>query len=144
MAGCRHGGYGVGVRSDITVIGDDPLVDGMTISVRMRRDFVVTDAARLMATARRIYLDLNAQATPDEAAMNITCAADALFMILEADDQWSEATEARLAARDADGLRTQGGCAQFVPHEPRPLSVGGYNCFRDEDLFALPPKRPRR
>src|SRR5262245_20579265 len=85
LAGASPDGYGVGVSGDITVTGDDPLVDGMTISVRMRRDFVVTDAARLMATARRIYLDLNPQATPDEAAAQVTCAADALFMILEAD-----------------------------------------------------------
>ena len=57
----------------------------MTISVRMRRDFVVTDAARLMATARRIYLDLNPQATPDEAAAQVTCAADAMFALPPSD-----------------------------------------------------------
>jgi hypothetical protein len=39
---------------DIEVIGDDPLVDGMTLSVRLRHDFTVTDTGRLLATARRL------------------------------------------------------------------------------------------
>jgi hypothetical protein len=34
--------------------GDDPLVDGMHISLRMRLDFVVTDAGRFLTAARRV------------------------------------------------------------------------------------------
>jgi len=35
------------------VTGDDPLVNGMRIAVRLRRDFVVTDAERLLVSDLR-------------------------------------------------------------------------------------------
>ena len=44
--------YTVSVMKDDGVVGDEPLADGMHIAVRVRRDFTVTDAGRLLAAAR--------------------------------------------------------------------------------------------
>jgi hypothetical protein len=42
-----------------TITGEEPLADGMHLVIRLRRDFTVTDAARLMAVARAAYIELN-------------------------------------------------------------------------------------
>jgi hypothetical protein len=63
------------------IIGGEPLADGMHIVVRLRRDFTVTSASRLLAAARAAYLQLNPGATADEAATMVTSAADAIFAI---------------------------------------------------------------
>lgn len=128
--------YRVGVSSDGTVIGDDPLADGMNVSVRFRRDFVVTDAARLLATARGVFLELNPTATPDDADAAVASTADAIFTILERDGLIGDAVDARLAAREADGLGLAGWQAQLIPNEPEPLRPG-QSCLRG-DVFALP------
>jgi hypothetical protein len=67
--------YRVGVVGDDDVIGDDPLVNGMSLSVRLRRDFTVTDADRLLTTARRTYRELNPGASAEEAGEMVSCAA---------------------------------------------------------------------
>jgi hypothetical protein len=108
--------------------GDEPLTDGLALSVRIRRDFTVSDAARLLATARR--LDRGAE---------VTSAADALFVILEEAGLLGDATDARLAKHAANGLTVGGWRAEIIVGEPDPLAPGPLsNCLRD-DVFALPP-----
>ncbi|WP_327000195.1 hypothetical protein OHA72_34340 [Dactylosporangium sp. NBC_01737] len=121
-----------------SVIGGDPLRDGMHLSLRYRRDFVVTDAARLLAAARRVFLELNPDAAPQDADVAVTCAADAIFTILEGAGLFGDALESRLAAHEADGLRAGGSRAQVVIDEPDPLRAG-WDCFRTGDVYALPP-----
>jgi hypothetical protein len=122
--------------ADITVDAD-PLVDGMAISVRYRRDFVVTDAARLLDAARAAFRELDPEATPEDAAEVVTCAADAIFTILQRDGLIGDAIDARLAGREAEGLKVLGWSAQTVIDEPEPLRPG-HDCFRTGDVFALP------
>jgi hypothetical protein len=124
---------------DDAVIGDDPLANGMALSVRLRRDFTVTDADRLRATARRIYRELHPDTSADEACEMVMCAADALFVVLEQAGLLGDATDSRLAGHAADGLAVGGWRAQVVINEPDPLSPGPRsNCLRG-DVFALPP-----
>ncbi|MGI5183263.1 hypothetical protein ACQEVZ_44100 [Dactylosporangium sp. CA-152071] len=124
-------------EAQFSIDGDDPLRDGMHLSVRLRYDFTVTDAARLLAAARRLHLDLHPDATPEEAAAIVTCASDAIFTVLE-HAGLDEALEARLADHTADGLEAGGFRAQAVIDEPDPLPAG-WDCFRIGDVFALPP-----
>jgi hypothetical protein len=141
----RHGvrgglvGYRVEMADHDGVIGDDPLVDGMNLSVRLRQDFTVTDAGRLLAAARRIYRDLNPGTTADEAQAMVSCAADALFVILEHAGIIGEAFDDRLADYAAEGLEAGGNRAEVVPNEPWPLSSPRGDCLRTGDVFALPP-----
>jgi len=129
--------YRVGVGDDIMVIGDEPLVDGMNISLRYRRDFVVTDAARLLDAARSVFCELNPQASPDDAAAAVTCAADAIFTILERDGLVGDAIDARLAGRQPEGIEVLGWRAQVIVNEPAPLRPSR-DCLRTDDVFALP------
>jgi hypothetical protein len=124
---------------DVEVIGDDPLVDGMTLSLRLRRDFTVTDASRLLTTARRLYLELNQDSSADEAVEMVTCAADALFVLLEHAGVLGAVADGLLAGHAANGLAVEGQVAQVVLNEPYPLSPHRRgNCLRGGDLFALP------
>src|SRR5215467_1491032 len=116
--------------AEVVVLGDEPLNDGMRVSVRFRRDFIVVDADRVLAAARRAYLTLHTQATPDDAARGVTCAADAVFTLLETDGLLGDAVDARLAARADDGLQVAGWVAEFVGPEMNPLVAGGCaNCL---------------
>ena len=49
----RHDGLGKTYRVGVSieVVGDDPLVDGMRVAVRLRRDFVVADSEHLLEGA---------------------------------------------------------------------------------------------
>ncbi|GAA3248536.1 hypothetical protein ACFO1B_39510 [Dactylosporangium siamense] len=128
------------MADDDGVIGNDPLVDGMRLSVRLRRDFTVTDADRLLATARRAYCELNPGTSVDEANDMVTCAADALFVILEQAGLLGDAADERLAGHASNGLVTGGWRAQIVLNEPHPLSPRPRgDCLRGDDVFALPP-----
>jgi hypothetical protein len=121
------------------VLGDEPLRDGMKISVRIRRDFAITDADRVLTTARRLYLEMNPQVSPEDAAAAVRCAADALFVILEHHGVLGDSVDERLATEETSGLEPWGWAAQAVPNEPAPLLPGPRsNCLRDEDMFALP------
>jgi len=112
----------------------------MNVSLRYRRDFVVTDAARLLEAARQAYRELHPEASPEDAVAMVTGAADAIFTILERDGLLGEAIEARLAERERDGLQLGGSRAQVVFDDPAPL-LRGWDCFRTGDVFALPPGR---
>ncbi|BCY11589.1 hypothetical protein L3i22_066770 [Actinoplanes sp. L3-i22] len=121
------------------MLGDDPLVDGMRLSVRLRYDFSVTDAGRLLSAARRLYQELDPGASAGEAEAMVTCAADALFVVLEHAGLLGEAVDDRLAGYLGDGLDAGGSRAQVVPNEPWPLSARPRgDCFRTDDVFALP------
>lgn len=137
-------GFGTvwGVDDD-GVIGNDPLVDGMVMSVRLRRDFTVTNADRLLASARRMYRELNPGASAEEAQEMVTAAADVMFVILEHAGQLGDAVDDRLAGHTAGGLAIGGWRAQVVLNEARPLRPGPRgDCLRHDDVFALPPADP--
>ncbi|MCP3803200.1 hypothetical protein NLX83_28370 [Allokutzneria sp. A3M-2-11 16] len=126
----------------VFVEGDDPLVNGMSLSLRLRRDFTVTDADGLLAAARRIYRQLNPNTSAAEAAGMVTCAADALYVILEDAGLLGDTTENRLSDHAANGLAVGGWRAEVVINEPAPLAPGPRsNCLRD-DVFTLPPHSP--
>ena len=115
------------MADDDGYIGADRLVDGMRISLRMRRDFVVTDAARFLAAGRRAFMDLHPDVTEETAAEHVWCAADAVYAVLERDGFMSE--------QDADGLAGRGGRQQLTFNDPAPLSYPP-NCFEgDLDVF---------
>jgi hypothetical protein len=136
LATVGHRAYGVDVGDDITAVGDGLLVDGMTVSLRYRPDFVVTDAAGLLDAARRAFCELNPQASSVEAVASVTCAADAIYTILERDGLIGDAIDARLADHGPDGIEALGWRAEVVD-EPAPLRPG-WDCLRTGDVFALP------
>ncbi|GIE78824.1 hypothetical protein Aph02nite_47740 [Actinoplanes philippinensis] len=124
----------------------EPLADGMNLSLRLRRDFTVTDAARLLTAARRTYRDLNPDAGSDTADTMVTGAADALYVVLEHAGLIGDATDDRLATYRDDGLDPGGWRAEVVTGDPWPLAPGPLsNCVIPvDDLFALPPDRNSR
>ena len=125
------------VRMNIEVVGDDSLADGMQVAVRLRRDFVVTDAGRLLTVGRREYLRLNPGASAQDAAEAVNCAADVVFTLLEAAGLTGSAADATLAGYESDGLALGGQRAQVSFDDPWPLPVGP-DCI-ERDVFALPP-----
>ena len=132
--------YCAGVANDEGVIGNDPLVDGMRLSLRLRRDFTVTDADRLLATARRAYRGLNPGTSADEANEMVTCAADVLFVILEQAGLLGDTADDRLGDHASNGLATGGWRAKIVLNEPHPLSPRPRgDCLHGDDVYALPP-----
>lgn len=118
--------------------GDEPLANGMQIAVRIRHDFTVTDADRLLAAARRSYLELNPQASEADAAAAVTSAADAIFMILEHDGLIGDPPARGHADRQPDGLQPAGWRAQVTIGDPDPLPAGPDCLNADRDVFALP------
>jgi len=127
----------VSVMSHDDMAGDEPLADGMHIAVRVRRDFTVTDAGRLLAAARAAYVQASPGATAREAEALVTSAADAIFKILESSGLLGPAADRALALHAIHGLEPGGSRAQVTFNEPRCLPVGP-RCFEDGDVFALP------
>jgi hypothetical protein len=119
------------------IAGDEPLADGMHIAVRMRRDFTVTDAGRLLAAARAAYVQLNHGATAREAEAAVTSAADVIFTILETGRLLGPTADRALAGYAGHGLEPGGSLAQITLNESRRLPAGP-RCFEDGDVFALP------
>jgi hypothetical protein len=102
----------------------------MRVSKRLRRDFTVTDADRLLATARRTYRELNPDASAEEAREMAVNYAGLL----------GEAVDSRLAGYTVNGLAIGGWRAPVVLDGPDPLSpCARGNCLRGGDVFALPP-----
>jgi hypothetical protein len=120
----------------------DQLVDGMDLSIRLRRDFTVTDASRLLAAARRMYQELNPGSSTDDAEAMVSCAADAFYVILDHAGLIGDAVDDRLTAYRGDGLEVGGWRAEVVVNDPWPLSPGPLgNCAGPGDVFALPADR---
>jgi hypothetical protein len=120
----------------IEVVGDEPLVDGMRIAVRLRRDFAVADAEQLLAVGRQVYMRVNPGANEQEAAEAVTGAADVIFTLLEGAGLVGDVADAALATYESDGLAPGGWRAQVTIEDPWPLSVG-HDCV-ERDVFALP------
>jgi hypothetical protein len=130
---------------EITVVGDDPLVDGMRITLRLRRDFTVTDAQTLLAAAKRAYRELDPDATEERAAQMVTCAADAIYTLLERAGILGGAVDEVLAGYAPEGLDIGGQAAEVTFDEPFPLPLGRCRFGADRDVFALPADgRPSR
>jgi hypothetical protein len=120
---------------DSHLIGADPLVDGMRITLRLRRDFTVTDAAAVLAAGRRAYHDLNPDLDPQTVDEHVTCAADAVYALLDRDGVMSDHSTVGLASR---GFREQ-----LTFNDPLPLPNPPI-CFDGSiDYFALPPSEMR-
>jgi hypothetical protein len=105
------------------VVGDEPLVDGMNISVRIRT-VTVTDADRRLAEARHMYRELHQGTSADTAAVMVTCAADALYMVLEHAACSATWATADLPATSPTGWQSPGG-------EPKPSSTSRIRRGRD-------------
>jgi hypothetical protein len=118
--------------------GDKPITDGMHIAVRLRRDFTVTSAERLLRAARPAYVYLYPGTTDSEAESIVTTAAEAIFTTLERDGLLGDGVDGTLGARANDGLQVGGWRAQVTVDEPSPLPAGP-DCVARGDVFALPP-----
>ena len=119
------------------IIGNESPADGMHIAVRMRRDFTITNAGRLLASARAAYIELNPGTTEHEAAELVTSASDAIFTLLEREGLLGDAVDAQLASHAVNGLDLRGWRAQVTVNETRQLPPGP-DCFEQGDVFALP------
>jgi hypothetical protein len=115
---------------------------GLKLSIRLRRDFTVTDAGRLLAAARRMHQGLNPGSTVDDAEVMVSSAADALYVILDHAGLAGDAVDDRLSKYRRDGPDVGGWRAEVVANDPWPLSPGPLsNCVGPGDAFALPPER---
>ena len=119
------------------MVGDDPLVDGMRVAVRLRRDFVVADSEQLLAAGRRTYMRLNPGATEQDAAGAVTGAADVIFILLEGAGLIGDVADSTLATYQSDGLELGGWHGRVTIDDPWPLTVRP-DCV-ERDVFALPP-----
>ena len=119
------------------IAGDEPPADGMHVAVRLRRDFTVTDAVKLLAAARAAYTRANPGTGPRDAEAAVTSAADAVFTILDSQGLLGPAADQALAASATDGLQAGGWRAQVTLNEAYRLP-SGWACFEDGDVFALP------
>lgn len=103
----------------------------MRISLRLRRDFLVTDATRVLVAGRRAFAELNPDVATEDVEQHVTTAADAVFALLDRDGLVVE--------HGADGLAAGGYRAQLTINDPMPLSHPP-TCFEgDPDVLALPP-----
>jgi hypothetical protein len=100
--------------------GEEFLADGMHVVIRLRRDFTVADAARLLAAARAAYTRVNPAAGPQDAAAAVTTAADAAFTILQSDGLLGHAPDRALAA----ALKTAYSPAASEPKSPSTRRTG--------------------
>jgi hypothetical protein len=119
------------------VIGDEPLEDGMHVAIRIRRDFMITDAQGVLAAARTAYRELNPGSSQAEAAESVSSASDAIFTILEHAGILGPKADTALAGRATDGLAAHGQRVQVTINESRRLQAG-VDCFGTADVFALP------
>jgi hypothetical protein len=60
--------------------------EGMTISLRLRRDLVITDPGRFLAAARRAYHDLNPDLHEAQVVETIGDVSDAVYALLDHED----------------------------------------------------------
>jgi hypothetical protein len=124
------------------VIGDDALVDGMHVTMRLRHDFTITDAQQLLAAARAACVADNTEASRRDAEEAVTGLSDVMFTLLERDGLVRETAETTLASHASCGLKTDGWRAQVTINETRHLERG-QECFDQGDIFALPPDTGR-
>ncbi|HET7015409.1 MAG TPA: hypothetical protein VFI65_15940 [Streptosporangiaceae bacterium] len=128
---------------DDPVIGDEPLADGMLISVRVRRDFVVADADRVLRAARRAYVEISPGATDEDAAEFVTSATDAIFALIERAGLIGQGPDDFLLSA-AEGLAIGGQVTQVTVDKDQPLPTGHCSFGGEaEDVFALPPEVSR-
>jgi hypothetical protein len=123
--------------AEIEIAGDEPLANGMHIAVRLRHDFTVIDAPKLLAAARAAYADSHPGTTNLEAEEIVTSAADAIFAILEREGLLGQAAGVALAAQADHGLEPSGWRFQVTVNEPYHLPAEP-DCFDRGDVFALP------
>jgi hypothetical protein len=125
--------------------------EGMTISLRLRRDLVITDPDRFLAAARRAYHDLHPDLCEADVAEAIGDVHDAVFALLDhegghtliwPDNRTPEAGRGaplpgeRVADRP-DGLSPAGLLLEVVLDERQPLQ--DYGCFLPDDPFGQEP-----
>ncbi|MGP3964398.1 hypothetical protein ACTWPT_51405 [Nonomuraea sp. 3N208] len=123
---------------------------GMTISVRTRRDVVIVDPERFLASARAAYRDLYPEASEECAAENVRDLYDAVHILLNRFGRLAaDAPEAVIRCGHGglqpgqrvldrpDGLSPAGELQRIVLEDQMPLQ--DYGCFLPEDPFALPP-----
>ena len=109
----------------------------MHIVIRLRHDFTVTDAARLLAAARAAYTRANPGAGPQDAEVMVTSGADAIFTILESEGLLGDAIDRALGSLASEGLQLGGWREQVTINEAHRLPPGPA-CTESGDVFALP------
>lgn len=118
---------------------------GMTISVRTRRDVVIVDPERFVASARAAYREAFPEITEERAAEDIRDVYDAVWALLERfgrltpDAPGSAGLPGQRIPDRPDGLSPAGERTCIVLNDPQPLQ--DYGCFMPEeyDPFAVPP-----
>ncbi|GAA2211360.1 hypothetical protein GCM10009850_068190 [Nonomuraea monospora] len=120
-------------------------VQGMKISVRTRRDVVIVDLERFLATARAAYREQDPAASEEDAAEFVADVHDAIWLLLDRDGELAHGepqTRAEQPRQDRpDGLLLEGEMRHISLDDPLPLP--GRHCFElddSEDYFALPPE----
>jgi hypothetical protein len=119
----------------------------MTISIRTRRDVVIVDPERFLASAREAFRELN-QLPGDAPVEEICDVYAAVHFLLDRFGRLAADAPATMVGRGgprpgervldrSDGLSPAGELQNIVLDDPRPLQ--DYGCFLPEDPFALPP-----
>jgi hypothetical protein len=126
--------------------------EGMTISLRLRRDLVITDPDRFLAAARRAYHDLNPDLREADVAEAIGDVHDAVFALLDHEDGrtliWPDIRTPEVGRGTPlpgervldrpDGLSPAGLLLEVVLDERQPLQ--DYGCFLPDDPFGQNPR----
>lgn len=127
--------------------------EGMTISLRLRRDLVIVDPGRFLAAARRAYHDLNPDLCEAQVVETIGDVHDAVFALLDHEDGrtliWPDIEKPEVgpgaplpgerALDRPDGLSPAGWLLEVVLDECQPLQ--DYGCFLPDDPFARRPQQ---
>ena len=71
-----------------------------------------------------MYRELHPGTSADTAAVMVTCAADALYLVLEHVGLLGHVLDGRLARYESDGLTVAGWRAETTINEPNPLRPG--------------------
>ncbi|MGI5233693.1 hypothetical protein [Actinoallomurus sp. CA-142502] len=119
---------------------------GMTISIRTRRDVVIVDPERFLASAREAFRELNGL-PEDSAVEEISDVFDAVHALLDRFGRLVPDAAPTMVGYGGprpgervldrlDGLSPAGELEHIVLDDPRPLQ--DYGCFLPEDPFALP------
>lgn len=122
----------------------------MTISIRTRRDVVIVDPERFMASAREAFREVN-RLPADAAVEEISDVYDAVQALLDRFGRLTPDAPATMIGHGGprpgervlnrtDGLSPAGELQHIVLDDPRPLQ--DYGCFLPGDPFALPPEHP--
>lgn len=116
-----------------------PAADGMPVSVRLRHDFVITNATLLMDTARDLFRRRCPEVPAAEVPAHVSTAEDAVYELVEAIGiSGLHGTKKTHPKWTAAGLAPQGFAGLVRPNDPGPMLPREQSCFDLGDPFAVP------